>query len=159
MAAYIGHHGGNGPAGNGLLGGPEQFGHIGRTHQNEGGRIEPKGQQARAIGNTQFLGFAGQLQVDDGEPLLSEQATGLTQRKAQCRPGIATFVGEHFLQQSAGQHRKPAGMVLLDHSPCLGQRRLALDVGNAVPQRGKALLAIGRAHWGRPSFGEQNRNI
>jgi hypothetical protein len=145
MPADIGHHSRHGAAGNRFLDRPEQFGHIGRPHQDERLGIKAEAHEARTVGHSQFLGFIGQLQVNDGKPLLGDEASCLGQGKAQNRAGIAAFSSEHLLQQPSGQHRKPL-RILLDHRPRLGQSRLALDIGNAVPQRSDALLAIGGAH-------------
>lgn len=157
MAADIGNHGGHGPASQGLFGGPEQFAHGGRTHQDQGVGGDAMGEQARAIGHAQPLGFARQLQVDDGGALRPDEALGLAEGKAKQRPGIAMLVGEDFLQQTARQHRK--GTCLFLHAlPGLRQGRFPFDIGNGIAQRGKALLAIGQGHRSG-SVSEQNRNI
>lgn len=143
--ADIGDHRRHGAAGDRFLGSPEQLGHIGRAHQDQRLGSQPEAHQPWPIGQTQLLGFSGQLQIDDGQPLLAEQAPGLSQRKTQDRSGIAALVGEHFLQEPPGQHRKPLRIVL-HHCPRFGQRRLALDIGNSVAQRGKALLPVRQAH-------------
>ncbi len=93
--------------------------------------------------------FVGQLQIDQGRPLRADQALGLRQGKAQHCTAIARFVGKHFLQEPIAELGKGACSAL-DLNPRLGQGRLALDIGNTIPQRGKALLAVGRRHDNLP---------
>lgn len=152
----IGDDGRHRLAGNGLLGGPEQFHHGGRTHEDQGRRIEPEAEQPRSIGQAELLRLVGQLQIDDRHALARQEPPRLPQGKAKARAHIAAIVGKHFLQQAAGQFGE---LPILGFHPLpgLGQGRLALDIGNGVPQRGEALLVIGRGHRAIPC--EQNRNI
>ncbi len=144
-ASHIGHHGGHRPAGDGLLGCPEQLVHVGNPHQHQRIGVETEADEARTVRHAQLLGLVSQLQIDDGQALRAEQSLGLSQGEAQGGPSIASLVGEDLLQQSSRKHGERTAAIL-DPLPHLPQGRLALDVGNGVPQRGEALLAIGGAH-------------
>ena len=141
----IGDDGGDGLAGQGLLGGPEQFHHSGGAHQDQGSGIKAETGKARPIGQAHFLGMFAQLQIDDGEAFFAEQASGLGQGKAERGAAIAPLIGENLLQQSTGQARKPFARLGCQHGAPIGQHRFALDIGNSVAQRGKALLSIRQA--------------
>jgi hypothetical protein len=145
MAAHIAHDRSDGTAGNGFFGDPEQFGHAGGPDQNQGLRVEPKAQKPRSIRQAELLRLIGQLHVNDGNPLQGQKIARLGQGKAQTCPCIAAPIGEHFLQQSTRQKGKLSALSL---HPLAGlrQSRFALDIGNSIPQRGKALLAIRGLH-------------
>lgn len=156
MPGDIGQDGRHRLAGQRLFGGPEQLDHVGGAHQHQGIGVKAEAEQARPIGQAHFLAVLDQLQIDDGRALTGQQAPGLGQGKTQHRPGMAALIGEHFLQQATGGQRK-TGCRIVGHDPRFGQSRLALDIGNSVPERGKALLVVWRAHW-RGLICEQNRN-
>ncbi len=156
MPGDIGQHGRHRLAGQRLFGRPQQLDHGGGPHQHQRIGVKAEAEQARPIGQAHFLAVLDQLQIDDGRALAGQQAPGLGQGKAQHGPGMAALIGEHFLQQAARRQRK-TGCRIAGHYPRFGQSRLALDIGNSVPQRGKALLVVWRAHW-RSLMSEQNRN-
>lgn len=86
-----------------------------------------------------------QLHIVDCRAPRREEAPGLGQRKSKARPGVADAIGVNLLHEARGQSGKQAGLAMW--TICLlGQRRLALDIGNGVPQRGKALLAVRGLH-------------
>lgn len=143
--SHIGNHRGDSAASNGFFGGPEQFVHGGGTHQHQRIGVEAETEHARAIRHAHFLGFADQLQIDNRWPLATDEAARLAQGKAQRSTGMAAFVGENLLQQAAGRNGK-APMLRLNPCPRLGQGWPALDLGNGIAQRGKALVTVGGAH-------------
>ena len=133
-AADLNDHRRHRPAGHRLLGGPEQFGHVGGLHQDEppsgkAGRIEPG-----SIGQARKGGLAGQLQMQHRLAPPGEQAACLGQGEAQPGPDLMVLVGEDLLHQPALQARK-AARAGFHPRPRLGQRRLALDIGNGRAQR------------------------
>jgi len=147
----IGHHGGNGLAGEGLFGRPEQFAYAGGPDQHQRFGRKTKTDEARPIGQAHFLGVMEQLEVDNRRSTLAKEVPRLPQGKAEHRAGMAAFVGPHFLEQ-AGRRQGKALSIAAHHWARLGQSRLALDIGNSVPQRREALLASGRVHgWGFPN--------
>ena len=81
----------------------------------------------------------------------------LRQRKAETGATIAYFIGKHFLHQPARQRRKAFPRPHIRPARRLQQGRPALDIGNDIPQRGKALLLTGGLH--DPKLPEQSRNI
>lgn len=89
--------------------------------------------------------LVGQLQIDDGDPLACQEAPGLTQSEAERRADIAAIIGENLLQQATGQDWKSVAFGA-NPRPRLGQGGLALDIGNDIPQRGKALLLVRGVH-------------
>lgn len=139
--ANIGDDAGNGPAGQRLLGNPEQVLHVAGPHDDKLGRVQTETRQSRPIGQAEKLRIRSKLQIQHRQPFRGEQGADLPQRKPQARPAIAHRIGAHILQQPARQARKTLGPVKAAR-PHLSQGRLALDIGNGVPQRGKALLAI-----------------
>ncbi len=141
-SANIGDNAGNRPASQRLLGHPEQILHVTGPHDDKLGRIQPKTRQPRPIGQAEELSIGGKLEIEHRQPLRGEQGTDLPQCKPQARPAIAHRIGAHILQQTTRQARKTIRRLVKGTCPHLGQRRLALDIGNGVPQRGKALLAI-----------------
>lgn len=149
VAGNIGDHGGDGAAGQGLFGGPEQFGDGGGAHQYQSVGVEAEADEAGAIGQAHFLGLAGELQIDHGRARRGDQAARLGQGKAEGGAGMAALGGKDFLQLAGGGQGK-AGRIGMQQRARFGQSRLALDIGNGIAQRGKALLAVRRAHGPRP---------
>ncbi len=147
--ADIGNNAGNGPAGQGFLGHPEQVAHIERAHDHQKRGIETKGRQPRAIGQAEELCICFKLQVEDGHPPGVEQHACLPQSKAETGAPVADTIGKDLLQQPARQPREASLGSRKGSRPCLGQGWLALDIGNDIAQRGKALLTTGGLH-GRP---------
>lgn len=87
----------------------------------------------------------GQLHVVDRRAPRREQGFGLGQRKGEARAAVPGPVGIDFLHETCRQGGKNAGCT----PRTIGrfrQCRLALDIGNGVPQRGKALLAFRGLH-------------
>lgn len=82
------------------------------------------------------------MQIEHCHTLGRQQRFGLTKGKTETGPAIAYGIGEDLLQKSSGQARKIAVPGIKGLCPHLRQCRLALDIGNGVPQRGEALLAI-----------------
>jgi hypothetical protein len=139
-SADIGGNTGNSLAGQGLLGHPEQVAHIGGPHDHQIRRIEAKMRETGTIGQAKKLRIRIQLQVEDGHALRRQQPPRLPQGKSQACSTIADSIGIDILHQPAGRHRKiPLGIVKRAR-PHFGQRRLAFDIGNDIPQRRKALL-------------------
>lgn len=93
-------------AGKGFLRHPKQIAHVERPHDHQLIGIEAKEREARPIGQAEKLGIGLKLQVEHGHAPLVEQGLGLPQRKAQARAPVADGIGEHFLQETAGQLRK-----------------------------------------------------
>ncbi|KKC31680.1 hypothetical protein WH91_18430 [Devosia psychrophila] len=145
VTGNIGHHPRYRPAGNRLLGGPQQLTHIGWTHQDHRVRVKPEMGKTRPIGHAQFLRLVRQLQINDGNSAGRQQAAHLGQSKPEACSGVAAVIRKYFLQQTAGKFRKTP-VLDLNSLPSLGQRWFALNIGNGIPQRGDALLAIGRGH-------------
>ncbi len=82
------------------------------------------------------------MKIKDRRSFWAEQALGLRQGKAQASAAIPDIVGENLLHQAARQERKLCCVTLIGSSRRLKQGRLALDIGNDIPQRHKALLLI-----------------
>lgn len=144
--ADIGDNAGDGPAGQGFLGHPEQVAHIVRAHDHQMRRIEAKGRQPRAIGQAEELRIRLQLQVEDGHPPGIEQHACLPQGEAKTGAPIADTIGKHLLQQPARKSREASLGIPKGSRPRLRQGWLALDIGNDIPQRGKALLTTEGQH-------------
>jgi hypothetical protein len=158
MAADIGNNRCHCPAGQGFLGCPEQLGDIGRSHEDQGIGVKTEAYQPRPIGHAEPLRLSHQLEINNGGPLPCQERTGLIQRKTQGGTTLALLVGEHFLQQSATENGK-ASILRFHPLAGFGEGGLALDLGNTVPQRGKALLLIWRSHGsGSAVLLEQNGN-
>lgn len=149
LAPDIGDHGGNGPAGDNLLRRPEQFRHVGGPHDDQMRRIKSCPGKARAIGQAQLLGILAQLQVKDRRATRGQQSPGLRHGKAQAGAGIAQLVGKHFLHQSPAQLGEHVALSGLGTARSIGQRRLALYIGNDFPERGKALVLVRGVHDNR----------
>jgi len=89
------------------------------------------------------LRIAHKLEINDREALGGKKASGLPQGKAEAGPAIAHGIGKDLLREPARKARK---LTIIGAKSALAhfcQSRLALDIGNSVAQRGKALLAIG----------------
>ena len=138
--AYFRHDGGDGPAAQCLLGGPEQLHHVGGPHDHQLLGRNAQGEQPRPIGQAQFLGLLGELEVNHHRALPIQQVPPQPQGKAQARAAVAGLVREDFLNESGAQHGKPVGFLRKAHRG-LAEGGLALDLGNSVPQRLEALLA------------------
>jgi hypothetical protein len=82
------------------------------------------------------------VKIKDRRSFGAEQALGLRQGKAQTTAAIPDIVGENLLHQAARQERKLCLVTSIGPSRHLKQGRLALDIGNDIPQRDKALLLI-----------------
>lgn len=145
LAGHFGDDGGDGAAGEGFLGGPEQFDHVGGPDQNQGLGIEAEAVKTGPIGQAQFLGLGGQLQVDNAGAGSVAEGAGLGQGEAKGKAGIAPFVGEHLLHQAGwggeriGRRRAVSGR---------GQNGAPLDIGDAGAQ-GIQLLAMSEISHGR----------
>lgn len=152
------HDAGDRPAGQRFFGHPEQVLHIGGAYEDQLGRVEAEAGQPRSIRQAEELRILIQLQIEHGQAPWGQQGLGLAQRKGQTRPAIADSIGKNLLQQATGQARKalPIGSERTRLHP--GQRRFALNIGNDIPQRGKALLAALSLH-GANGLYEQNKNI
>jgi len=87
-----------------------------------------------------------QLQVQHGHALGGQQCFRLSQRKAETGAAIAQGIGKNLLHQSTRETRKTAIDGIERPVGRLRQGRLAIDIGNGVPQRGKALLVVGGWH-------------
>ena len=120
-------------------------------------RIETEAGKPRTIGQAEKLRIGLQLQVENGHPPGVEQHACLSQGKAETGSTIADTIGKHLLQQPARKLRKAALRGRKGSRPHLGQGRFALDIGNDIPQRGKALLSIGGLHGDH--LCEQRENI
>lgn len=156
LPPHLGHQRRDRPAGDHFLGRPQQFGHIGRLHQHQPGRIDACPGQARPVRQALLLCVSRQRQVKNSRPAWTDQLPGLRQGKAQTGASNAQIVGKHFLDQPTRQHGK---IVMFRPSRALHrfqQGRFALNIGNDIPQRGKALAATGELHDALP---EQNKNI
>lgn len=158
IAADLGDHRRHRPAGQGLLGGPEQFGHVGGPHQDEPVWRKAEIIEPGRIGQAEKTAFSRQLQMQHRRALLGEQGAGLGQGKAQPGGGLLSVGGENLLHQPALEPGKTA-RARFHLRPRLGQRRLALDIGNGRAQRRQALLTGKRGHGAGPCICEQNRNI
>lgn len=157
LAPHIGDQRGDGAATDHLLGRPQQFRHVGSAHDHQPGRIEPEPGQARPIGQAQPLRILAQLQVENRRSAGADKLFRLRQRKAEAGAAIAYFIGKHFLYQPAWQRWKDLSRPHIGPAHRLQQGRPALDIGNDIPQRGKALLLTGGLH--DPKLPEQNKNI
>lgn len=155
--ADIGDNAGNRPAGQGFLGNPEQVAHVERAHNDQMRRIDAEGGKPRTIGQAEELRICLKLQVEESHPLGIDEHACLSQGKAETGSAVADTIGKHLLQQSARQPRKASLRGRKGSRPHLGQGRLALDIGNDIPQRGKALLTIGGLHGDH--LREQRGNI
>ena len=87
-----------------------------------------------------LLGIFGQMQIEHSRTARRHQPLGLRQGKAQTGPAIADVVCKYLLHQPSGQSRKRALFGMTRPLRCIQQSRFALDIGNDIPQRGKALL-------------------
>ena len=145
MSGNIGYHGRHRLAGNSLFGGPKQLSHIGGTHQDHRIRVKAEMSKAWSIGHAQFLRLVSQLQINHRNTTCRQQAAHLRHSETKACTGIATIIGKDLLQQAAGKFGE-APVLSLDPLPSFSQRWFALDIGNGIPQRGDALLAIGRGH-------------
>ena len=134
------------PARHHFLGGPQQFRHVGGLDDHQLRRIEPEPVEPRRIGHALFLGIFGQMQVKHCRAARRHQPLGLRQGKAQAGSAIADVIGKYFLNKPARQRRKDIVRPRLRPAHRLQQGRLALDIGNDIPQRGKALVVIGGLH-------------
>lgn len=143
IAPDIGDDAGDGAAGEGFFGDPEQIAHICGADDDELVGIKAKGQKPRSIRQPEKLPITCKLQIENRHALGCQQRPGLSQRKAKAGAAIAHCVGENLLQEPPGQVWKGAILGFESAFARLRQCRLALDIGNGVPQRGKALLAIG----------------
>ena len=108
--------------------------------------IETEGFQSWSIGQAERLSVLFKLEVEHRHPLGGEQGSCLPERKAKAGPAIAQSIGKNLLQQSSRQMRKTAIAGVEGPIRRFRQSRLPLDIGNGVPQRGKALLVIGGLH-------------
>jgi hypothetical protein len=153
----IGDNAGNRPAGQGFLGDPEQVAHVARPHDDQMRRIEAEAGKPRTIGQAKKLRIGLQLQVENGHPPGVEERACLSQGKAETGSAIADTIGKHLLQQPARKLRKASLRGRKSPRPRLGQGWFALDIGNDIPQRGKALLLIGGLHGDH--LREQRKNI
>ena len=144
--ANIGNDARNRPAGQRFLGDPEQLAHLLCPHDDQARRIEAGGQKARPIGQAEKLSVPLQLQIEYGHAPGRQQGLRLSQGEAEAGAAIAHRIGKDLLDEPACEARKPG----FSAPGCLhahfGQGRLALDIGNDIAQRGKALLAIGDLH-------------
>ncbi len=82
------------------------------------------------------------MKIKDRRPFGAEQAFGLRHGKAQATAAIPDIVGKNLLHQTARQERKLCCLALIGSSRRLKQGWLALDIGNDIAQRHKALLLI-----------------
>jgi hypothetical protein len=82
------------------------------------------------------------VKIKDRRSFWAKQALGLRQGKAQTTAAIPNIVGKNLLYQAAWQERKLCFVTSIRSSRHLKQGRLALDIGNDIPQRDKALLLI-----------------
>lgn len=123
-----------------LLARPEQLGHVAWSHDDQTRRIQPETEKTRAIGQPEKPAILGQLQIEQGRALGSQQPPALPQREGKAGPAIARRICEHLLHEPATKGRKRAVSAERDLLSCLGEDRLPLDIGNDIPQRGKALL-------------------
>lgn len=146
IASDIGDDAGNSPAGERFFGHPEQVLHIRGPYQHELSGVKTERDKPRTIGNAEKLPVSGQLQVEHGHAPGRQQRSCLSQGKAEAGAAIAHGVGKNLLQQPTRQKGKPAFLCVKRPGSHLRQSRLALDIGNGFPQRGKALLAIGGLH-------------
>lgn len=141
VALDLGNDGRNRSAGCGLLGGPQKLGHVGDAHDHQFGGINPEPVQAWPIGQAEVFSLICQLHVVDRRALRREQALGLGEGKGEAGTAVARAVGIDFLHEArrqCGEHARFTPWAV----GRLRQCRLALDIGNGVPQRGEALLAI-----------------
>ena len=143
VPANIGDDAGNRPAGEGFFGNPKKIAHIGGADDDQLVGIKTEGQQPWAIGEAKKLRVADKLEINHREALGGEKASGLPQGKAETGPAIAHGIGEDLLREPAGKGRKLSIVGAKSALAHLRQSRFALDIGNGVAQRGKALLAIG----------------
>lgn len=126
---------------------PEQLAHGSGPHQDQCFRIKTEAEHTRAIRQTHLLGILDELQIDDSRALLVQQAACLGQGKTEHRTSMTALVGEYLLQQACSGQWKAFDIVLHpDPLACFCQCGFALDIGNGFPQRGQALLVIGRRH-------------
>lgn len=144
--ADIGNDAGDGLAGKGFLGDPEQVLHIGSAHEDKLGRIQAKREQARSIGQAKELGVVGQLEIEQCHAPGIEQGPGLTEGKAEAGAAIAHGIGKNLLEKATGQARKAPIHGRKRAGAGFRQRRFSLDIGNGFPQRGEALLVIRGLH-------------
>ncbi len=86
------------------------------------------------------------MQIKDGRTQYGDEAAGLSQRKAEAGAAIASLVSKNLLHETTGQGGKEAILGRGHRRARLQQSRLALDIGNGVPQRGQALLVAGGLH-------------
>ena len=133
---------GDGPTGEGFFGDPEEIAHIGGADDHHFRRVEAKRQQSRSIRKAEELSIRSKLQIENCYPLWCQQRFGLAQGKAEAGAAISYGIREDLLQQATGQGWKSTILGFKGAFLRLRQCRLALDIGNGVPQRGEALLAI-----------------
>lgn len=157
LSPHIRNHRSDRPAGHHFLGRPQEFGHIRRAHDHNLGRIHSRPGEPGPIGHAELLGILGHLQVKDRRPARRDQAPSLRKCKPEAGAAIAQIVGKHLLHQPARKHGKTIRLPDIRPPYGLQQGRLALDIGNDIPQRGKALILGLGLHDDRSS--EQNRNI
>lgn len=89
--------------------------------------------------------FIGQLYIIDRRAPRREQVFRLRQGKGEARAAIPRAIGIDFLHEACRQSGKNTGFTPRTIGR-LRQCRLALDIGNGVPQRGEALLAFRGVH-------------
>ncbi len=157
LAPDIGDGSGHGPAGSDLLGRPQELGYVDSPHHDQLRRIEPGPGEARPIGQAQLLGIIAQLQIENRRAPGGYESFGLGQGKAEAGTGIPQIVGKNLLHQPAAQRRKASIPTRIRATHRLRQSRLALDIGNDIPQRRKALVVKLGLHNDRSC--EQSRNI
>jgi hypothetical protein len=157
LAPDIGDGSSNGATGRYLLGRPQKFGHVRSPHDDQLRRINPGKGETRPIGHAELLGIITQLQVKNGRTPGGYEAFGLRQGKAEARATIPHIIGKNLLHQSAAQRRKLSIPSRIRATHRLRQSRLALNIGNDIAQRRKALVVDLGLHDDR--LCEQNRNI
>lgn len=101
--------------------------------------------QTWPIGQAEVLCLVGQLHIVDRRTPRREQVFRLRQGKGEARAAVSCTIGIDFLNEACRQCGKGAGLTLRTVGR-FRQCRLTLDIGNGVPQRGKALLAVGGLH-------------
>jgi len=142
IASDIGDNAGHRPAGQGFLCDPKQFPHFGNAYDQELSWIEAEREKTRPIGQAKKLPITGKLQVENRDTPGVQERSCLPKGKAEAGTPIAHGIGENLLQQASGQLGKVPVLFAKRARAGFRQGRLALDIGNSIPQRGKALLAI-----------------